>query len=79
MFGFNKLKMKKEELEQQNAQLMEMVSRLNEDKKNLMKDMEDAINRVKALSSTVSSLEDELTLLRLRVQGKKYSDESRYY
>jgi hypothetical protein len=58
---------------------MEMVSRLNEDKKNLMKDMEDAINRVKALSSTVSSLEDELTLLRLRVQGKKYSDESRYY
>ena len=80
MFGFKKLKMKKEELEQQNAQLMEALSKTNKansELSNLLKQTSEKLNQA---SQVIINLENQIKMLKLQEQSRtRYSDSDRNY
>jgi len=79
LFGIKKLKMTNQELEQSNAQLNQRLSTLNDENKSLIVRLRMAEGQIKAMSSNVSSLEEQLKRINSESQKDKYSDESRYY
>jgi septal ring factor EnvC (AmiA/AmiB activator) len=80
VFGFKKLKMKKEELEQQNAQLMEALSKTNKansELSNLLKQTSEKLNQA---SQVIINLENQIKMLKLQEQSRtRYSDSDRNY
>jgi hypothetical protein len=79
LFGIKKLKMTNQELEQSNAQLNQRLSTLNDENKSLIVRLRMAEGQIKAMSSNISSLEEQLKRTNSETQKDKYSDESRYY
>jgi chromosome segregation ATPase len=80
---FKKNKMKKEQVEQMEqeiVQLRQYVVNINEEKKALVVQLNSAAERMQALSGMVTSLEEELNYRRAQEQAKnKYNDNSRNY
>ena len=60
LFGIKKLKMTNQELEQSNAQLNQRLSTLNDENKSLIVRLRMAEGQIKAMSSNISSLEEQL-------------------
>jgi predicted negative regulator of RcsB-dependent stress response len=79
LFGIKELKMKKQELEQANEQLVQRLSKLNDENKSLIVRLRMAEGQIMAMSSVLSSLEEKLKRNNSENQKGKYSDESRYY
>jgi predicted negative regulator of RcsB-dependent stress response len=79
LFGIKKLKMTKQELEQSNAQLNQRLSMLNDENKSLIVRLRMAEGQIKAMSSNVSSLVEQLKKQTSNEQKNKYSDDSKYY
>jgi hypothetical protein len=79
MFGINKLKMEKQRLEQENAQLREVLDRSNQ----ANKEMDLSIKRLntlnKQLISRIEFLERELKISTSENRASQYSDDSKYY
>ena len=80
MFGFKKLKMKKEELEQQNAQLIDALTKTNKannELSNLLKQTSEKLNQA---SQVIINLENQVKMLKLQEQSRtRYSDSDRNY
>jgi len=79
MFGINKLKMEKQNLEQENAQLKEALSRANR----ANADMDLSIKRLNTLNrqliNRIEFLERELKINSSETRASQYSDDSKYY
>lgn len=79
MFGINTLKMKKTELELENVELKKIITRINDENKLLVVRADSAEDRVRILAASLNAMENEVGLLRARLESKKYSDDSRDY
>jgi chromosome segregation ATPase len=80
---FKKNKMKKEQIEQMEqeiVQLRQYVVNLNEEKKSFNIQLTAAAEKMKTMSDMITSLEEELNYRRAQEQAKnKYNDDSRNY
>lgn len=79
MFGINTLKMKKQELEQENAQLRKAL--INANLAN--KEMDISIRSLNAIvfqyKARIDFLENQLNIRNAEDKSKQYSDDSKYY
>lgn len=79
MFGINTLKMKKQELEQENAQLKLALENANRSNK----EMDLSIRRLNAIilqyKTRIDTLEKELNIQNAESKSRLYSDDSKYY
>jgi hypothetical protein len=79
MFFNKKLKMKKEELEQENQELKQLVFNLNERITGLEKSYLGGQAEIARLTHIINGLDNTNRMLALQLQSKKYSDDERYY
>ena len=79
LFNIKKLKMKKQELEQEIVQLRQYVVDVNEKNKILTNKLALSESQIQPMLINISLIEDQLRMSNLRLQGNKYSDDSRLY
>lgn len=79
MFFNKKLKMKKEELEQENNQLRQIIDNLNQRITGLEKSYLGSQAEIARLTHIINGLDNANRMLSSQVQAKKYSDEEKYY
>ena len=79
MFFNKKLKMKKEELEQENNQLRQIIHDLNARITGLEKSYLGSQAEIARLTHIINGLDNANRMLSSQVQAKKYSDEEKYY
>jgi hypothetical protein len=79
MFFNKKLKMKKEELEQEIVQLRQIVVELNQRIIGLEKSYLGSQAEVARLTHIINGLDNANRMLSSQVQAKQYSDDEKYY
>jgi hypothetical protein len=79
MFFNKKLKMKKEELEQENNQLRQVIHDLNTLITGLEKSYLGSQAEVARLTHIINGLDNANRMLSSQVQAKRYSDDEKYY
>jgi chromosome segregation ATPase len=79
LFNIKKLKMKKQELEQEIVQLRQYVVDVNEKNKILTNKLALSESQIQSMLINISLIEDQLRMSDLKLQGNKYSDDSRFY
>jgi len=80
LFGLKKLKMTKQQLEQENEQLKAQISGLSFSLKTADEKLVMFMETLEAYKERTTALEDEIRLLRLTNQAsKQYNDDSRNY
>lgn len=79
LFNIKKLKMKKQELEQEIVQLRQYVVDVNEKNKILTNKLALYESQIQSMLINISLIEDQLRMSDLKLQGNKYSDDSRFY
>ena len=79
MFFNKKLKMKKEELENENIQLRQIINNLNQRITGLEKSYLGGQAEIARLTHIINGLDNTNRILSSQVQAKKYSDEEKYY
>jgi len=80
LFGIKKLKMTKQQLEQENEQLKAQISGLAFNLKTTDEKLVMFMGALEAYKERTAALEDEIRLLRLTNQAsKQYNDDSRNY
>jgi predicted nucleic acid-binding Zn-ribbon protein len=79
LFNIKKLKMKKQELEQEIVQLRQYVVDVNEKNKILTNKLALSESQIQSMLINISLIEDQLRMSNLKLQGNKYSDDSRFY
>jgi prefoldin subunit 5 len=79
MFFNKKLKMRKEELEQENSQLRQIIHDLNTRITGLEKSYLGSQAEIARLTHIINGLDNANRILSSQVQAKKYSDNERLY
>jgi hemerythrin-like domain-containing protein len=79
MFFNKKLKMKKEELEQENNQLRQIIQDLNARITGLEKSYLGSQAEIARLTHIINGLDNTNRILSSQVQAKRYSDDEKYY
>ena len=79
LFNIKKLKMKKQELEQEIVQLRQYVVDVNEKNKILTNKLALSESQIQSMLINISLIEDQLRMSDLKLQSNKYSDDSRFY
>jgi hemerythrin-like domain-containing protein len=79
MFFNKKLKMKKEELEQENNQLRQIIQDLNARITGLEKSYLGSQAEIARLTHIINGLDNANRILSSQVQAKRYSDDEKYY
>ena len=80
LFGIKKLKLTKQQLEQENEQLKAQISGLAFNLRTADEKLAMFMQTLEAYKERTTSLEDEIRLLRLNNQAsKQYNDDSRNY
>lgn len=79
LLNIKKLKMKKQELEQEIVQLRQYVVDVNEKNKILTNKLALSESQIQSMLINISLIEDQLRMSDLKLQGNKYSDDSRFY
>lgn len=79
MFFNKKLKMKKEELENENIQLRQIIDNLNQRITGLEKSYLGGQAEIARLTHIINGLDNTNRMLSSQVQAKKYSDDEKYY
>ena len=79
MFFNKKLKMKKEELEQENNQLRQTIHDLSTRITGLEKSYLGSQAEIARLTHIINGLDNANRMLSSQVQAKQYSDEEKYY
>lgn len=79
MFFNKKLKMKKEELENENIQLRQIIDNLNQRITGLEKSYLGGQAEIARLTHIINGLDNTNRILSSQVQAKKYSDDEKYY
>jgi sRNA-binding protein len=71
--------MKAKELQAENNDLKEKISELSKSLQHSDSLVKEASDKIALFQTRIKALEDENNLLKLRLQSKKYTDDSRYY
>jgi chromosome segregation ATPase len=79
MFFNKKLRMRKEELEQENQELRQIIQNLNTRITGLEKSYLGSQAEIARLTHIINGLDNANRMLSSQVQAKKYSDEEKYY
>ena len=79
MFFNKKLKMKKEELENENIQLRQIIDNLNQRITGLEKSYLGGQAEIARLTHIINGLDNANRILSSQVQAKQYSDDEKYY
>lgn len=79
MWFFNKNKMEKQQLEQENAALQSSIAEIKKAYDQLKVDFEQATELVRKYSAESNALRDELALFQSRQQANIKADNNKYY
>jgi hypothetical protein len=79
MFGINTLKMKKQEVEQENAQLRSALANANKSNSEMDLTIKRLNMLVRQQGFRIEFLEKELNIRSAEDKSKLYSDDSKYY